>query len=62
MKNYFLETVKISGKLKVRPLPGQEFKSGSPIDNTLFVSCSKLVRESLTQEGRIYLSKHGPYS
>ena len=56
MKNYFLETVKISGKLKVRPLPGQEFKPGSPIDNTLFVSCSKLVRESLTKEGVVLVA------
>ena len=56
MKNYFLETVIISGKLKVRPLPGQTFESGEAVNPSLFVSCSTSVRETLKAGAKLITS------
>lgn len=56
MKNYFLETVIISGKLKVRPLPGQTFETGDAVDSNLYVSCSTVVRDSL-REGTLLVTQ-----
>lgn len=56
MKNYyFFETVKEKKAIKVKPLAGQKLPTGEDIDDKLFVSCPKDLRDSLP-EGKILTS------
>lgn len=63
---YFFETVKEKGKIKVKPLAGQKLTTGEAIDEKLYVSCPKDLRDSLpagkilTSTG-IKLVKSGKY-
>lgn len=66
MANYFLKIVKEKTKLKVKPLSGQKFSDGTDIDDSLFVHCPKIYRDTFS-EGTIFytdklvLSKTGKY-
>lgn len=66
MANYFLKIVKEKTKLRVKPLSGQKFSDGTDIDDSLFVQCPKIYRDTFT-EGTIFytdklvLSKTGKY-
>lgn len=55
--NYFLKTEKEkSGKIRVKPLPGQSLSDGTAIDTTLYVSCPKAYRDTLT-DGTILVTR-----
>ena len=42
---YFFKTMRVSGRQRLRPLPGQKETSGRPIEDTLNVQADTRMRE-----------------